>query len=79
MGEQATESNFFFRARMNCYHTLVPRSEVIVFHEATQGPFRKSETVFADWSPDDSDIEKISNFHTELDTDIDQYLKKSSI
>jgi hypothetical protein len=34
---------------------LIVRSDVLVVHETTNGPFRPEETEFAPWAPDETD------------------------
>lgn len=55
MGDYASGSRFFCRMSRPYYHTLVIRSEVLVFHETTNGPFNRSDTVFAPWAPAETD------------------------
>lgn len=56
MGEFQSGRCFYFRMSEPFYHTLLIRSEVLVFHETTSGPFRREETVFGPWSPEEKDI-----------------------
>ncbi len=35
------------------FHMQIVRSKHLVFHEVTRGPYRREETVFAEWSPAD--------------------------
>ena len=51
MGELHTNKIFFYRLSNSIYHMLIVRSEYLIFHEATEGPFSKNETVFPNWSP----------------------------
>ena len=55
LAEPASGGQFYYRLSDGPYHTVIIRSNIAVFHETTSGPFRKSETVFAPWSPDLSD------------------------
>jgi cupin fold WbuC family metalloprotein len=48
---------FYYRMGTALYHTLLIRSDFLVFHEITKGPFHKSDTVFAPWAPQESDPE----------------------
>ena len=52
LGDYASGHTFYYRLFDPCYHTLIVRSDVVVFHEAKQGPFTPSETTFAPWAPD---------------------------
>lgn len=48
---------FSCRMVLGTYHMFLIRSEVLVFSEATTGPFDRDKMVFAPWSPDeDGDV-----------------------
>jgi hypothetical protein len=49
------------------FHTLIIRSDVLVFHETTNGPFDRRDTVFAPWAPQDGDVNAVSTFMADLD------------
>ena len=53
MGDYSSGKTFYYRMADPLYHTLLIRSEVIVFHEVTNGPFDRSDTLFAPWAPED--------------------------
>lgn len=46
---------FYYRMSAPLYHTLLIRSGTLVIHEITNGPFRKGESVMADFAPPESD------------------------
>jgi hypothetical protein len=48
------------------FHTLLIRSDVLVFHETTDGPFDRRDTAFAPWSPEDRDVEAANAFMSGL-------------
>ena len=47
-------SFFYYRLSESLYHTVIPISDVVVFHETTNGPFRREDMVIPEWAPDDS-------------------------
>src|SRR5438477_3857916 len=51
VGPYSSGRNFFCRLPASLYHGLLIHSDVIVFHETTTGPFLRSQTEFAPWSP----------------------------
>ena len=53
LGASGGERAFACRVPMNVYHMLIIRSDVLVFSEATTGPFDREKMVFADWAPED--------------------------
>jgi cupin fold WbuC family metalloprotein len=44
----------YYRLADATFHTVIPRSEWVIFHETTNGPFRREETLFAPYAPDNS-------------------------
>lgn len=46
---------FYHRLSDPWFHTVIPTSEMVVFHEITNGPFRREDTTFAPWSPAEDD------------------------
>jgi cupin fold WbuC family metalloprotein len=55
MGDYGSGRKFFYRVGGPRYHTLLITSEFLVFHEVTNGPFRREDTVFAPWGPEEAD------------------------
>ena len=42
---------FYHRLPAEIFHMLIVRSNLLVFHESTEGPFLRENTVFPDWAP----------------------------
>jgi cupin fold WbuC family metalloprotein len=51
MGAPGTGRVFYQRLSDPIYHTLIIRSEFLVFQETTGGPFLRENTVFPEWAP----------------------------
>lgn len=66
MGDYASGKIFYYRISDPIYHTLVVRSEVFVFHEITNGPFKKFDTQFAPWAPQETDGPGVKKFMEDL-------------
>lgn len=66
MGDYASGKAFYHRIDAAAYHTLLIRSDVLVFHETTSGPFRREETVFAPWAPDGNDTRAADDYRAAL-------------
>jgi len=66
MGDYSSGKKFYYRMTKPYYHTLLIKSDILVFHEITNGPFKREDTVFAPWSPKDDDKEGVKNFMREL-------------
>lgn len=72
MGDYASGGIFFYRMAKPVFHTLIIRSDILVFHETTSGPFDRSDTVFASWAPEDKDEHSVSIFMAQLDDKVRQ-------
>ncbi len=70
MGDYASGMTFYYRMAVPVFHTLIIRSEFLVFHETTNGPFERRDTVLAPWSPEDGEVDAISRFMAELDDSV---------
>lgn len=66
MGDYASGKIFYFRVTTPVFHTLIIRSDILVFHETTNGPFKRNETVFAPWSPEEVDVTSVSDFISDI-------------
>jgi len=67
MGDYASGKTFYYRMATPVFHTLVIRSEVLVFHETTNGPFDRTATLFAPWAPEDADLNSVVDFMVDLE------------
>lgn len=56
MGTSNSGKVFYYRLSDFFFHTVVPVSDNVVFHEITNGPFDRNDTIFAPWSPDETDF-----------------------
>ena len=66
MGDIDSGLKFFYRLPPDRYHTMLIKSEVLVFHEITNGPFMAHETSMASWSPEETDLDAVSQYMTKL-------------
>jgi cupin fold WbuC family metalloprotein len=66
MGDYAGGRKFFYRLPPSHFHTLIIRSEVLVFHEITNGPFNPDDTVWADWAPVETEEYKVVEYRAFL-------------
>lgn len=66
MGEYNSGLPFFYRIDEPVYHSLLIRSEMLIFHEVTGGPFLHADTEFPSWGPDNTDIKNVERFQAKL-------------
>jgi len=63
----------FYRLDNLRYHTLVIRSELLVMHEVTNGPFDRRLTEYAPFAPDEQDPELIKDYEQRLSLQLVAY------
>jgi cupin fold WbuC family metalloprotein len=51
MGPFGSKSVFCHRLNIAQYHSVIPRSDFVVMHEITTGPWIEGEAEFAPWAP----------------------------
>lgn len=66
LGHTERGENFYYRLSESWFHTVIPISEVVVFHETTNGPFKREDTVFAPWAPQENDYEAQKKYLDQL-------------
>lgn len=70
LGEIDSGRTFFCRLEPGLYHTLLVRSEIVVFQETTSGPFDRRHTSFAAWAPEDTTPEAVENYLDRLQQEL---------
>jgi cupin fold WbuC family metalloprotein len=73
MGNYASERNFYYRISDPYYHTVYIITDFLVFHETTNGPFKRSDTVFAPWAPEENDKFAVNEFMEQLTKSIELF------
>jgi cupin fold WbuC family metalloprotein len=69
MGDYASSKVFYYRLADAVFHTVIMKSNA-VFHEVTNGPFRREDTIFAEWSPGEEDPQAVREFLQSLNSAI---------
>ena len=73
MGDYPSGKMFYCRLSEPFYHTLMIRSQMLIFHEITNGPFKREETLFAPWAPQENETSRIMGFLDQLNCRIEQF------
>lgn len=66
LGAYGSGKIFYNRLSDPVFHSLLITSDCMVFHETTNGPFDRNHTLFAPWSPEETDIQRIRVFLNRL-------------
>jgi len=70
MGDSLSGKMFYYRMEVPAIHTLIVRSNVLVFHETTNGPFDKDTCFFPSWAPDEADVDAVASFMLNLNSSL---------
>jgi cupin fold WbuC family metalloprotein len=66
LGEVSSRKPFYYRLSVPAFHSVLPRTQLVYFHETTNGPFRQGDTIFADWAPPESEPAAASSYLAKL-------------
>lgn len=69
---------FYYRLDTERFHTIVVRSESIVFHEVTNGPFVPGATEYAKFAPSEGDS-NVNPYRTRLNVQIKAWLSRKQL
>jgi cupin fold WbuC family metalloprotein len=73
MGACGSGKVFFHRLNSSRYHTLLIRSDTLVIHEVTNGPFDPNKSDIASFAPDESDIAAVERYMRQLDAQVEEW------
>jgi cupin fold WbuC family metalloprotein len=62
LGDMTTGRLFFYRLDQSAFHTLLLKTEFLVVHEVTNGPFARDKTVLASWAPPEDQPEQAAAY-----------------
>jgi len=65
MGEIGTGKTFYYRIPAGTYHTQIFKEDTF-FHEVTEGPFDKKDSIVAEWAPNGKDSQLVTKFLTKI-------------
>lgn len=70
----SSQAVFYYRISDASYHTLLISSDFLVFHETTNGPFKKDDTIFAPWAPDEDNSIAVKKYIEKLTDDAENFI-----
>ena len=73
LGDYRSGHPFYYRLNVPTFHTVLVRSDVVVLHETTNGPFDPSAAEFAAWAPDPTEDDACRQYLAELDERITSF------
>ena len=69
---------FYSRVSHPGYHTLIFKSDVVVFKETVNGPFEQSDTVYAEWAPPEDNVSEVNKYMKSLIETITSFTSRVS-
>lgn len=75
LGPPGSGRNFFYRLSDSRFHTLLIRTELLILHEVTDGPFDKSQTVLASFAPPEEKYEEVRAYMKHIDEKASKYFR----
>ena len=66
LGEKGGLRPFYYRMSEARFHTLIIRSDLLIVHEITNGPFRPEGTTYAAFAPGEDDRAAAAAFQADL-------------
>jgi len=76
LSDSSSKGCFYYRINEPTFHTFIIKSDYFIFHETTQGPFKRSDTKYAPWSPEETNFIEIGNFVSKLKKSVKVFLTK---
>lgn len=68
LGEAGSGRDFYYRLSDSAFHTFLIRTDFLVVHEVTNGPFVRDKTVLAPFAPSEERLAKARAYMQELAT-----------
>lgn len=62
LGNPATGKSFFYRMSESYFHTLLIKTDFLVVHEVTNGPFLRDRTVLAPFAPPEDEADRAMEY-----------------
>jgi hypothetical protein len=70
MGDYTSGNIFYYRIAAPLFHSLIIRSDILVFHETTNGPFNRIDTIFPSWAPVGDNEQDVLDYMNEINQEI---------
>lgn len=74
LGDPASGRQFYYRLSTSPFHTLVIRTDLLVVHEVTSGPFDRSRTVLAPFAPPEDRGDEVREYIARTVKAVDRHL-----
>jgi len=73
LGAPGSGRRFFYRLSESAFHTLVIRSQFLVMHEVTNGPFDPKQSAAAAFAPEEADRAAAQAYMRKVTAEVDRF------
>ena len=73
LGDYGSSRNFMYRLDDPLYHTLLVRSDHLIIHEITNGPFDPEESTSAPFAPNVEEVHGVKAYLDQLEKELARY------
>jgi cupin fold WbuC family metalloprotein len=67
--------NFYYRLSESRFHMPLSRTDMLIIHEVTNGPFNRNQTIFAPFAPPEDDIGRAEKYLSEVSAAVSHRFK----
>ena len=78
LGEPGSGRDFYYRLSGSGFHTLLIRSQLLVIHEVTNGPFDPSRTIFAPFAPPEDEPDAARDYMKRVSDEVARRGRRTS-
>lgn len=78
LGSVGSGRKFYYRLSESAFHTLLIRTEFLVVHEVTNGPFDRDRTVLAPFAPSEDQADQARHYMNGVADAVAQHLRVST-
>lgn len=71
------EDVFYYRCKKNQYHMTIPLTDVAVYIEIKEGPFKEDSNIFPVWAPNRNNVEEVKKFGKEVEKRAIEFIGKN--
>jgi len=76
LGPAGRGRTFYYRMSDSAYHTLLIRSELLVVHEVTNGPFDRTRSILAPFAPGEDRAEEARAYMVRVADEVAAFLRR---
>jgi cupin fold WbuC family metalloprotein len=73
LGAIGSGRRFYYRLSESAFHTLLIRTDFLVFHEVTNGPFRREQSLLAPFAPPEDQFEAARDYMMRVAQQVERF------